>query len=564
MEVKLNEPYSLFPYQIKTLEWMKKRETLPKDQTWGIRGGMVSLQMGLGKTLIGLYHTMSSPKSPEKFPTLVISSKTVMTEWKSQGVEKFFSKKGFCEETSSTPIKALFLHKDYIGETRMKGLTRSEILKYDIVFTTYDVCLSACRKGKHEKSCLEIGEDNTLLKGKIVAIHEKTRGIADNPTLKGIEVIYGTPWHRVFSDESQRFCNPDTKLYKCMMAVYGRYKWCLTGTPIRNYDTDIWTQLRWMGYNGCKSATGWNRNGSKLFVSHKLDEAVFRMNYEEAEVVLPEKTVHSQPNTFLTKDEKDIYQYILNKTMESYSKMMAGEVSFACVLAWFLRLRQASIAPYLLTKESKRGGNKDEDEDHKAFETDAVYEFCHNKQGVAGIRSTKMKFIMKILKSIPPNEKVIIFSMFTSVIDLLSDALDEFMPDYPYVQMDGDTDNSERITILKKFREGKKDVRAMLMTYKVGSEGINLTQANHCILIEPWWCPSVHSQAVARIYRSGQENPVHIYQLVTQGTIELKVLEICDNKIEMASKYLDPSEMEQLPNGKGLNKFLMGEILGFN
>ena len=102
------------------------------------------------------------------------------------------------------------------------------------------------------------------------------------------------------------------------------------------------------------------------------------------------------------------------------------------------------------------------------------------------------------------------------------------------------------------------------MTYKVGSEGINLTEATHCILMEPWWCPAVHSQAVARIHRSGQKEPVHVYQLITQGTIELKVLEICDKKIEMASKYLDPSEMKELPNGKGLNKFMMGEILGFN
>jgi SNF2 family DNA or RNA helicase len=566
MEVKLNEPYTLLPHQVKTLEWMKKRENLPSDQTWGVRGGMVSLQMGLGKTLIALYHTMSSPKSPDKFPTLIVASKTVLTEWKSQGVEKFFAGETFGEEPSATPIKALFIHKDYIGETRMKSLTRANILKYDIVLTTYDVCLSACRKGKHQKSCLELGEDNTLMKGKIVAIHEKTRGIADNPKLTGIEVIYGTPWHRVFCDESQRFCNPNTILYKCMMAIYGRYKWCITGTPIRNYDTDIWTQLRWMGYNGCKTATGWCRNGEKLFVSHKLDEVIFSMNYEQAEIVLPEKTVHSQPTPFLTKEEKDIYQFVLDKTMESYSKMMAGEVSFACVLAWFIRLRQASIAPYLLVKESKRGNEKkkDEEDDHKAFETDAIYKFCHDKQSTAGIQSTRMKLIMKILKSIPPNEKVIIFSMFTSAIDLLSDALDEFMPDYPYVQMDGDTDNSERITILKNFREGKKDVRAMLMTYKVGSEGINLTEATHCILMEPWWCPAVHSQAVARIHRSGQKEPVHVYQLITQGTIELKVLEICDNKIEMASKYLDPSEMKELPNGKGLNKFMMGEILGFN
>ncbi len=60
---------------------------------------------------------------------------------------------------------------------------------------------------------------------------------------------------RVICDESQKLANPKTMTYKCIMAVYGKYKWCLTGTPIRNYETDIWAQLRFCGYKGCGKVT---------------------------------------------------------------------------------------------------------------------------------------------------------------------------------------------------------------------------------------------------------------------------------------------------------------------
>lgn len=92
--------------------------------------------------------------------------------------------------------------------------------------------------------------------GRVAAVHNRTRAQSDNVSAKGLDVIFGTPWERVFADESTRFCNPKTVTFQCMMAVYGRFKYCLSGSPIVNASTDVWAQLRFCGYTGVMSPQG--------------------------------------------------------------------------------------------------------------------------------------------------------------------------------------------------------------------------------------------------------------------------------------------------------------------
>ena len=181
--ISLKNGCQLFPHQQEVIAWMKHRETLKKN-AYGIKGGIVSLCMGLGKTLIALAYSFQNRAS---FPTLVITSKTVMHEWKTEGVEKFFQ---------TDDVKVLYLHRDFLGK-KIEKINRDEIMKYDMVITTYDVCMFSCRKGKYYLQCLEIGEEKTLMHNKIAAIHIRKRRDADLPALKGTDVIYGTPWERI-------------------------------------------------------------------------------------------------------------------------------------------------------------------------------------------------------------------------------------------------------------------------------------------------------------------------------------------------------------------------------
>jgi len=549
------------PHQVKTLTWMKEREESSTVKTRGVRGGILHLTMGLGKTLTALVHTLSAKKG--KFPTLVICSKTVMINWDRDGIMKFFG-------NGVNAPKVLYLHKDFMSAQEISAVNRTTILKYDIVITSYDSCQTACKKRNYQEQCFEMGDEHTLMKGKIVSVHERQIHQADLPNVKGLEVIYGTPWERIICDESQKFANPDTQTYKYIMAIYGKYKWCLTGTPIRNYKTDIWAQLRFCGYNGITQKNEWKKKGDKIFVEHNLKDAIFSMDYTDAGEKLPPKTKYLI-NVKLSGLQLEAYNFVLGAARNVYDKMMQKLCSFSCVLAMFTRLRQCAIAPYLITAESKREkakgatgkGDKDALNLIKTMMADKknndLGKWCHDKDGEAGIYSAKMNQLVETISKIPKDAKVLIFSMFTSCLDLLAYALEVRLPDFKFVQIDGDTVGDERMRLLNKF-DRSNITRGAFFTYKVGGEGLNLTVATHCICIEPWWTPAVPAQAEARCWRIGQTKPVHIHNIIVEDTIENRIIEICNDKEEMAASYLEGTTKHM--DKTRMDKYTLGKMLG--
>jgi SNF2 family DNA or RNA helicase len=551
----------LFPHQVKALTFMREREAMNPRSSHGIVGGIICLHMGMGKTLTAATHSLISPRPPctEKFgengfPTLVVASKTVMMEWKSQGFEKFFPK----------GVKILYLHEQYLGKEIHK-ITRRQIVKYDFVITSYDTCSGICRKRSFHEDVLEMGDEHTLMKGKIAAIHTRRRDQADRPAVCGAALIYTTPWERVICDESQRFANPDTKTYRHIMAIYGRYKWCLTGTPIRNYDTDIWSQLRFCGYSGVERKIEWKRVGVEKMRTHNLSSAILNMNYADAGITLPAKHEHEM-FILLDDKEKECYQYVQGVACTMYDKMMQNLCDFASILALFTRLRQCSIAPYLITAESKRekGTAAEQKKDKEATDMlKQIYEgslgaWVHDKNGTAGIYSKKMSETVLTLGKIPKGEKVLVFSMFTSVLDLLDDACKARIPEFKFLQIDGDTKGLEREEILGQFRTDP-DIQGLFITYKVGSEGLNLTEATHVVCIEPWWTDAVHRQAKARCHRVGQTREVDVHNIYVKDSIEERVVEICKEKNRMAEEMLEGTGQRITV---GLDKYTLGRILG--
>jgi SNF2 family DNA or RNA helicase len=537
-QVVLNEPYKLFDYQKKTIDWIRERErACEKNHQYGIRGCMVSLTMGLGKTLVSLYHILSAEKG--EYPTLVVSSKTIMSEWKSQGIDKFFS---------GTKLKVLFYHRDYIDENILMNITSQNIKKCDIVFTTYDVCIGAYKQfDLTNQHIFKHDDDGTI------QINERTERSITRPDVAGYSFIYQTPWNRIICDESQKFANPNTICYRAMMGLIGKYKMCLTGTPIRNYDADIWSQLRFIGYLGITTKQKWKHS---YFLEHNLITFIKQMNYDEAKVTLPEKIEKFFSIKFATSEEQNAYDYILKKAQDAYSEMMFGRLNFMSVLAWFIRLRQAAISPYIITQ------NMHEEQDTTIHIKGDMLEYCSDKNGTAGINSTKVRKTMEIVNSVPNDEKILIFSSYTTVLDLIASALEHFCPNIKYCQIDGSVDVPERRIILDAFSTNPR-IRVMLLTYKVGGEGLNITAANHCIYMEPWWCPAVHSQALARTWRTGQTKNVTAYYIYMENSIEQRILAICSQKDELVRLYFNSSSTSASTKGNyGLNKHQMGQLLG--
>jgi SNF2 family DNA or RNA helicase len=558
-KIKIN----LYPHQDKAIAFMRSRESIDPRLIYGIRGGIIKMEMGLGKTLCSITYSLisSREKCKEKhgengFPTLIIASKTVMMEWKSEGFEKFFGNN----------VKVLYLHKDYINSD-INTITRQQVVKYDFVITTYDVCSTVCHKYNYYEECVEMGDEHSLMNGKIVSIHCRTREQSDKPNVVGPSIIYTTPWERCFCDESQKFCNPDTKMYKYMMSVYGKYKWCITGTPVKNYQTDIWAQLRFCGYNGITRKIDWKRRGHHVMKSHNLITCIINMNYEDANIKIPEK-INYKIFVSLKNEERECYDIVSKVAKDVYSKMVAGKCKYSSVLEVVVRLRQCSIAPYLITSNSKRQKckldeiNTDKESINmlKSIYEGPLSDWIHDKTGSAGIYSKKMTQIVSTVDSIPSENKVLIFSMFTSVLDLLSDALTKILPTFKFVQIDGDTKGKDRLEYLKSFRKNK-NTRGLLMTYNVGAEGLNLIEANHVICIEPWWTNSVHNQAISRCHRIGQTKIVEVHNIYVKDSIEERIIEICKKKDTMVDSILEGTD-EKILQDSCLNKTTIGKILG--
>ena len=557
----VGENVTLYPHQVSAISFMQQREKISSSLVHGLKGGIIHLQMGLGKSLLAATHSLISPRPPypEKygeggFPTLIIASKTLMLEWKKQCFEKFFGDR----------VSVLYLHKDFLGN-KINTVTRQNIVQFDFVVTTYDVCNKVCNKYEYHRDVLEMGDDHSLMKGKVVAIHNRLRHQSDKPHVKGEQIIYTTPWERVIVDESQRFCNPSTKTYRYMMAVYGKYKWCLTGTPVKNYVTDAWAQLRFCGYNGITTAIMWKRYGVMKMRDHHLNQAILSMTYDSVGIKLPNKYQFTMHVT-LDGNEKLCYDTLLGVAQNQYDMMMRGLCDFASVLALFTRLRQCAIAPYLITKESKREKGliisitkeKEAIDKLKEIYKGTLGAWVYDKYGTSGINSKKMQQIITTLERIPEPEKVLIFSMFTSVLDLLALAIKEKIPYFEFVQVDGDTKGIQREELLHRFRTDVA-IRGCLLTYKVGSEGLNLIEATHVICIEPWWTSTVKRQAEGRSHRLGQTKEIETHDIYVRDSIEDRIIEICKEKEKMEALILEGSEHKI---NTGIDKYTLGRMLG--
>jgi superfamily II DNA or RNA helicase len=152
----------------------------------------------------------------------------------------------------------------------------------------------------------------------------------------------------------------------------------------------------------------------------------------------------------------------------------------------------------------------------------------------AGIPSTKLDALMEQLEDVvAEGHRVLVFSQFTSFLRKVRDRLDTATVDYCY--LDGTTKN--RPEVLQRFSSGSAPV--FLISLKAGGFGLNLTEADYCILLDPWWNPATEAQAIDRAHRIGQTRTVMVYRLVAKGTIEEKVMALKENKAKLFASVMN-------------------------
>lgn len=179
----------------------------------------------------------------------------------------------------------------------------------------------------------------------------------------------------------------------------------------------------------------------------------------------------------------------------------------------------------------------------------------------AGIRSTKISAIVDILRRIPEGEKVLVFSAFTSALDLLAEACASDLPRLGVIKVDGSVKGRRREEALSRFRTDP-GVRALLLSYGIGSLGLNLTEATHVICVEPWWTNATHDQAESRAWRTGQTDEVHVHNVYVRGSVEERVLEVRSEKADMERMVLGKPGDGGPRSPVQLDKRTLGRMLG--
>ena len=485
------------------VQFMNARE---KIYHYGVCGGIVALNMGVGKTLATAYASLaisalnSTVSGTPRKPTLIVCSKTVMNAWKTE-LTKFFP-----------TAKALFLHTDFITRSSMNAVTPATYDYYDFVVTCYDIIARNAAKTGVTEQVQVFGEGGKVI-GRTIRRPDMIRGVYN---VTGVSSIFFYEFDRLIVDESHTISNIKTSKAEAVMAIVARKRWCVTGTLMKNSANDIFSQLVALGYDGV------SRGGDmkpELFHEQKLGKLVFAK--EDVETVLPPIQQYNVSVEF-TPNERAFYENIKKALLDDLRSSDAGS-NFAVIFAEFTRLRQSCCSAALLYNVFKTLDNK-------------MQNFVASDRARL---SSKYQKMLQVIQFTPPEEQIIVFSSFAENLNVFKGYLDKNR--ISNITIDGSVTGVNRNNALESFKNARSPsgapIKVLLMTYKVGSEGLTITNANHVLLCEPWWNHATHRQAIARVHRTGQTRPVKVYKFVCKNTIEEQIYAMCEFKSSIEDDF---------------------------
>ncbi len=342
-------------------------------------------------------------------------------------------------------------------------------------------------------------------------------------------ILTGPAWHSIVLDEAQAIKNPATRRAKAALALQGDFKLALTGTPIENRLGELWSIMGFCNPGLLGSAEQFSKNFAnpiereadphvKAHSARRLRRLLspFLKRRTKSEVLtdLPPRTeiVHEVvPGA----KERALLEALRQQAEASMSQTLSAPMGQGRegqnqiqILAALTRLRRAACDPRLVAPEL----------------------------GLIGAKV--LEFERLAVELVAGRHKALVFSQFTDFLALLRERLDLAGLSYQY--LDGSTPAAERGKRIAAFQAGAGDL--FLISLKAGGFGLNLTEADYVIIADPWWNPASEEQASARAHRIGQQRPVTVYRLVTQGSIEEKIVRLHRSKRDLAEGILSGEE----------------------
>jgi hypothetical protein len=334
--------------------------------------------------------------------------------------------------------------------------------------------------------------------------------ITSYPLLRrDIEWYEKQKFRTLFLDEAQAIKNHASLTSHAVRRLQAGQRFALTGTPIENSLDELWSIFDAI-FPGLFSGKKSFSDLPKDKVARIVRPFILRRLKSDVLKELPDKIESVQPSELST-EQKQLYLAYLEKLQHDIVKDLATDgfqKNRMKILAGLTRLRQLCCHPAL---------------------------FVSGYEGSSG----KLEQLLEIIEECQGSSKrMLIFSQFTSMLDIIRRELNE--RDLPYYYLDGSTPSARRLEMCDEFNGGSRDI--FLISLKAGGTGLNLTGADTVVLYDLWWNPAVEQQAADRAHRIGQKKVVQVIKLVAQGTIEEKMLELQQRKKDLIDEVIQPGE----------------------
>jgi superfamily II DNA or RNA helicase len=435
-------------------------------------GGILADEMGLGKTVQSLTWIQNYfRQAPEATPALIVCPTSLVENWAEEAAK-------FTPDLHVLIMSGADRHKMW-----------DQLLDHQIVVTSY-----------------------ALIR-------------------RDIEKYIETEFSIIILDEAQHIKNRSTQNALAAKKLKARHRLVLTGTPIENSVSDLWSIMDFLmpGYLG----------------SHR----VFRENYE-----LPISKGSSDGESAQHKLKRKLHPFLLRRLKKDVAKDLPPKIER--VISCTLSKDQQLVYNQLLQASRRKISDIVEQKgfNHARMEILKVLLrlrqiCCHlDLLKLDNVKSThpsaKMELFFELIdEALDGGHRVLVFSQFTSMLRILRKELEK--QNRPYCYLDGST--KDRLSIVKEFNTNHT-IPVFLISLKAGGTGLNLTGADMVIHFDPWWNPAVENQATDRAYRIGQKRTVYSVKMITRGTVEDKVLAMQKKKQQVIDATLtrDDQVMQKL------------------
>ncbi len=483
---------TLRPYQVEGFQWL----SFLYEQRLG---GILADDMGLGKTvqaLALLAHAMEEHRaaseraakrgeSVEPFaPFLVVAPTSVIANWAAEA-ERFLPE-----------AKVVTITETTAGKTPLA----ERIAGAHLVLTSYTL----------------LRMDEEAYTG-----YARTLGQAVNEFTGEQSAPEG--WGALLLDEAQFVKNTGTRAWSIARAMPARTKIAMTGTPIENNLMELWALLAIVADGLFPSARAFrdlyarpaesgedpaHAAATAARLRRRIRPLMLRRTKELVAAELPAKN-DTRVNLPLAPGHRRIYDTHLQRERQKVLGLLEDmDKNRFTIFQSLTLLRRLALDAALIDPEA-----------------------------YAGVSSVKRDYLVQQLPDLlEKGHRVLVFSQFTGYLKSISARLAE--EGIGHLYLDGSTRN--RAEVIEAFTSGQEPV--FLISLKAGGFGLNLTEADHVFIMDPWWNPAAEQQAVDRIHRIGQNKEVHVYRLVAEGTIEEKVMQLKESKAALFDAVVGEGE----------------------